>query len=72
MSHRCHAVGCNTLVQPKFLMCGKHWSLVPNILKDRVWKTYRPGQEKTKDPSGEYLEAHLAAVRAVAEIEGRV
>jgi hypothetical protein len=48
------------------LMCRRHWFLVPKALRDRVWATYRAGQERSKDPSREYLEAADAAIRAVA------
>jgi hypothetical protein len=44
--------------------------MVPKPLKDRVWATYRPGQEVTKDPSREYVAAAMAAVNAVADREG--
>jgi hypothetical protein len=36
-----------------------------------VWRHYRPGQEIDKSPTTEYLEAMRAAVRAVAEAEGK-
>lgn len=68
--HLCHALRCKTPVEPKLLMCGRHWRMVPKPLKDRVWATYRPGQEVTKDPSREYVKAALAAVNAVADKEG--
>jgi hypothetical protein len=71
MVHTCHAVGCEKPVPPKMLMCKRHWYMVPSSLRERVWATYRPGQEVRKDPSPEYMEAHKAAVRAVAEQEGR-
>lgn len=68
--HRCHALRCKTPVAPKLLMCYRHWRMVPKALQQRVWDTYRPGQEITKDPSPEYLVAALAAVDAVADKEG--
>ena len=46
-------------------MCRRHWFMVPKVLRDEVWATYRTGQEITKDPSEEYLDAMLAAVNAV-------
>jgi hypothetical protein len=33
----------------------------PNASGDRIWATYRPGQEKSKTPSQEYLAAALEA-----------
>lgn len=52
------------------LMCKKHWYMVPRALRDRVWETYRPGQERDKSPSSEYMIAHHEAVAAVAKAEG--
>ena len=70
MSHICHALRCSIPVPPKMLMCKMHWWMVPKLLRDEVWATYRPGQEVDKRPSGEYLTAHVRAVNAVAEKEG--
>lgn len=35
--------------------CKEHWFKLPRVLRDAVWKAYRPGQEVTKTPSPEYL-----------------
>lgn len=67
--HFCHALGCKVEVPPKLLMCLRHWRMVPKDLQARVWRTYRPGQEITKDPTEEYLEAADTAIRAVAQAE---
>jgi hypothetical protein len=69
MKHTCHAKGCTMHVQPNYLMCSRHWRRVPADLKRAIWLTYRRGQEITKDPSAEYLEAMRAAIAAVAESE---
>jgi hypothetical protein len=71
IKHECHAIGCTVSVPPRMLMCRKHWYMIPKPLRDAVWATYVPGQEIRKDPTDEYMDAHLAAVRAVAEKEGR-
>lgn len=55
MAHTCHAYNCKRPVPPKLMMCGKHWAIVPAELKAKVWKYYRPGQERDKRPSMEYL-----------------
>jgi len=68
--HLCHARQCQTAVPPKRLMCLKHWRMVPRALQRRVWALYRPGQEITKTPTPEYLEAARDAVEAVAKAEG--
>jgi hypothetical protein len=68
--HTCHARGCTMHVPPRLLMCSRHWRLVPAELKRAIWLHYRRGQEITKDPSPEYLEAMKAAIDAVAAKEG--
>jgi len=40
--------------------CREHWFKIPKTLRDRIWATYRPGQEITKTPSVEYIEAAKA------------
>lgn len=37
--------------------CKQHWFMLPKFLRDRVWATYRQGQEITKTPSTAYLVA---------------
>lgn len=67
--HTCHAIACGKPVKPELLMCGKHWRLVPKDLQINVWRHYRPGQEKTKVVTREYMEARRQAICAVAEKE---
>lgn len=67
--HLCHALGCKAAVPPKLLMCARHWRMVPRMIQAGVWKHYRPGQERDKRPTPEYLEAASAAIRAVAHRE---
>lgn len=55
--HHCHWPGCTVKVPPMLWGCRKHWYTLPKPIRDRIWATYRPGQETTKDPSAEYLEA---------------
>lgn len=68
--HTCHARGCTKPVPPRMLMCLRHWKMVPRGIQSDVLATYRPGQERTKDPSREYINAARAAVDAVAVCEG--
>lgn len=70
MTHSCHAIGCGVAVQPKLLFCFRHWSLLPRQWRTQVWNTYRPGQEKGKNPSGEYLLVQAVCVALVAVREG--
>jgi hypothetical protein len=70
--HTCHARGCPVAVPPKMLMCRRHWFMVPKLLRDRVWATYRTGQEEgNADVTREYLDAADAAIEAVAAKEKR-
>lgn len=38
---RCHAVGCEELIQRDFLMCYRHWGMVPRKLQNEVYATLR-------------------------------
>lgn len=71
-AHRCHAKGCEVEVQPRLLMCLKHWNMVPHTIRYRVWNSYVGGQEIRKDPSDSYMRAQREAVAAVAEVERRL
>jgi hypothetical protein len=66
--HRCHAIGCATVIESFKLMCREHWAKVPPALQTAVWASYRPGQEHDKRPSSEYLEAARLAIAAVATV----
>ena len=37
--------------------CKRHWYMLPKHLRDKIWKTYVPGQEITKTPHIAYIEA---------------
>jgi len=71
MEHLCHAADCAIQVPPKMLMCRRHWFMVPKPIRDAIWSTYRPGQETDKNPSEAYLVNMRAAIKAVADKEGR-
>lgn len=60
MSHHCHWPGCKRGVPPKMWGCAKHWYMLPQNLRNEIWRTYTPGQEITKTPSKEYIKAALA------------
>lgn len=45
--------------------------MVPESLRDAIWATYRPGQERDMMPSPEYLDVAMQAVIAVAEKEAQ-
>jgi hypothetical protein len=67
--HTCHVPNCTTPVEPKYLMCSKHWAMVPANLQTQVQQLYRPGQEVDKRPSPGYLNAARAAIAAVQRQE---
>jgi hypothetical protein len=69
--HHCHAEGCTVEVKPELLMCLRHWRMVPRPLQMQVWAFYRKGQCDDKAPSFRWCDAADAAVRAVAEQEGK-
>lgn len=53
--HTCHWPGCGKEVPPAMWGCKGHWFTLPKHLRDKVWATYRRGQEITKTPSPEYI-----------------
>ena len=67
--HRCHAVGCDVAVPPKMFMCRRHWYMLPKRMRDAIWATYRPGQERDKNPSAEYLQRAAEAQEWLREHE---
>ena len=72
MTHECHWPGCGKSVPPKMWGCREHWYSLPKPLRDRIWATYRPGQEVDKNPSEEYVEAALAARRFALYTDGKL
>lgn len=55
--HHCHWPGCDKQVPPAMWGCKRHWFMLPQDIRTRIWKTYRPGQEKNMTPSQSYVEA---------------
>lgn len=54
-AHHCHWPGCEKQVPPAMWGCKAHWFKLPQGLRNRIWATYRPGQEITMTPSDAYL-----------------
>lgn len=61
MIHVCHHPQCSIPVPPKMLACRAHWFQLPKPIRDRIWATYRPGQEVDKRFSDAYSDAFDAA-----------
>jgi hypothetical protein len=57
MAHTCHFPNCQAHVAPKLWGCSRHWFMLPQRLRGRIWREYRPGQEDDKRPSRAYVEA---------------
>ncbi len=53
--HTCHWPGCTNVVKPAVWGCRPHWFMLPPILRQAIWNTYRAGQEIDKRPSEDYL-----------------
>lgn len=53
--HTCHWPGCNKQVPPAMWGCKQHWFKIPQGLRNRIWATYKPGQEITMTPSDAYI-----------------
>lgn len=65
--HTCHWPGCNKQVPPAMWGCSTHWFKLPKRLRDRIWATYRPGQEKDMSPSDAYMDAARDVQAWIAE-----
>lgn len=37
---KCAVPGCEKLIAPGYLMCGRHWFRVPTDLRKRIWWFY--------------------------------
>jgi hypothetical protein len=55
--HTCHWPGCPNAVPPAMWGCRGHWFMLPRRLRALIQKHYRPGQEISKTPSIEYIDA---------------
>ena len=67
--HTCHWPGCGRAVPPAMWGCKTHWFMLPQHLRNKIWATYRPGQEISKLPSREYVEAARAVQEWIAQHE---
>lgn len=70
-AHACHWPGCDKQVPPAMWGCSYHWLKLPKPIRDAIWAAYRPGQEKTMDPSPAYIAAAQAAQDWIAEYRRR-
>ena len=69
-NHTYHWPGCEKQVPPAMWGCKPHWFRLPLRLRNRVWLTFRPGQEVNMTPSAEYLKVAKEVQDWVAEGTG--
>lgn len=55
--HTCHWPGCTRKVPPAMWGCYDHWMMLPREIRALIWASYKPGQEISKTPSPDYVEA---------------
>lgn len=73
MNHICHAKGCATSCKPEYLMCPKHWRMVPATYQGLVYRHYQPGQcELNPLPTKKWHASADLAITAVAHKEKRI
>ncbi|QOR55206.1 MAG: hypothetical protein SHS37scaffold296_23 [Burkholderiales phage 68_11] len=65
--HQCHWPGCERQVPPAMWGCRPHWYTLPAELRNRIWSTFRPGQEVKGTPSTAYVEAARAVQEWIAQ-----
>lgn len=68
-NHTCHWPGCSTPVPPRMWGCRPHWYRLPLEIRNRIYATYRPGQQISKTPSLDYIAAAKAAQEWIAAQE---
>jgi hypothetical protein len=66
-NHHCHWTGCTKQVPPAMWGCRKHWFMLPRVLRAKIWRTYKSGQEIDGTPSREYVEASLEVREWIAK-----
>lgn len=54
-NHHCHWPGCEKQVKPAVWGCTEHWYKLPQKLRNKIWATFKPGQEVKGTPSRDYI-----------------
>lgn len=47
--------------------CKAHWFALPRELRNKIWRAYRPGQERDMQPSAAYLAVALEVQQWIKE-----
>jgi hypothetical protein len=67
MKHKCKAPECDQQISERFLMCSRHWSIVPRSIQLQVHKAWRAlNQGKKPEQIGTYRAAVKQAIAAVS------
>jgi hypothetical protein len=61
--HNCRWVGCTKKVPLNMWGCKTHWFMLPKAIRDKIWASYRPGQEDDLQPSAGWVAADDEARR---------
>jgi hypothetical protein len=64
----CHAVDCNVPIVAPAIMCFNHWQLVPQPVKQLLWRHQVP-EKYTANP--DYIATVFVAISCVAIQEGK-
>ena len=60
--HRCPIHGCDKMIRPHLLMCGKHWAILSHDMRIRLMRAEQLGTD-----TAEYKAASFACIRRVDE-----
>lgn len=66
-THACQWPKCAEQVPANRWGCKAHWLKLPELIRSRIWGSYRPGQEDDKEFSASYLRALKAAQDWIAQ-----
>ena len=65
MAHHCHLPGCRVSTPPRYLMCPKHWRLVPEDLAADVYATVDTRDKVCNGSWAPWWRAQAKAIHAV-------
>lgn len=70
----CFAEGCTERIPRRFLMCRKHWNMLPNSIQHSVYSTLeiwqRGGSPRMYIDSIKYARIKLAQIEAANQVKG--
>lgn len=65
--HTCHWTGCKTQCPPAMWGCKTHWFMLPLSIRNKIWASYRIGQEVEGNVSNAYYEAAEEAEKYIEQ-----